>query len=389
MAALCVAQTTSWGLLYYSLPTAVAPIQADTGWSAALITSAFSAGLIVSAVVGIQVGRLLDKRGPRLLMFSGSLVGVGALLLVAAAPNLPIFFCAWLIAGVAQSAVLYQPAFTVITRWYGPERVRALTTLTLVAGFASTIYVPLTAFLIQLAGWRVTYVLLAVLLAVVTLPLHWFFLNSHWSHHGSAAMQDGHDGASPPSALTGDRTRNLQRTARFRFLQVAMALSTFALFAVTINIIPLLLERGADYSTAALALGLIGVGQVAGRLGYSALAKYTPTVTRTAVLIGAGALCLWGAGLIAGPVVVLVGIAMISGTVRGCNTLLQATAVADRWGTKDFGALNGVFAAPITILAALGPAAGPIVAAALGGYAAMVLAMAALASLGFLAALRS
>lgn len=74
--------------------------------------------------------------------------------------------------------MFYQPAFTVITRWYGSGRVRALTTLTLVAGFASTVYAPLTAAFIGAYGWRTTYLLLAGILVVVTVPLHYFFLNS-------------------------------------------------------------------------------------------------------------------------------------------------------------------------------------------------------------------
>lgn len=190
LAALCAAETTSWGLLYYSLPVAVIPIVEDTGWSASAVTGAFSAGLIVSAVVGIGIGRLLDKRGPRILMACGSVLGTVALVLVALAPNFPLFVFGWLVAGCAQAAVLYQPAFVVITRWYGPGRLRALTTLTLTAGFASTIYSPLTALLIEGLGWRQAFLVLAGTLAAVTLPLHWFFLNATWT-------------ATPPMARTG------------------------------------------------------------------------------------------------------------------------------------------------------------------------------------------
>lgn len=104
-------------MLYYALVAAVRPISEDTGWDPALVTGAFSAGLLVAAAAGIIVGRILDRTGPRTLMIGGSLVGVLALVMVAAAPNLPVFFAAWLLAGTAQAAVLYQPAFTVISRW--------------------------------------------------------------------------------------------------------------------------------------------------------------------------------------------------------------------------------------------------------------------------------
>ncbi|WP_228720899.1 MFS transporter [Arthrobacter sp. 260] len=379
LAAMCITQTTSWGLLYYSLPVAVVPIAQDTGWSAAAITAAFSAGLIVSAVVGIWVGRLLDQRGPRRLMVTGSLVGVAALLLVAAAPNLPVFVAAWLVAGLAQAAVFYQPAFVVLTRWYGPARVRALTTLTLVAGFASPIYAPLTALLIESVGWRSAYVVLAVALAVVTIPLHWFFLNAQWSV--PVPVQ-------PRQAVTRD-VRMTTRSRRFIMLQVAVAAATLALFAVTFNLIPLLLERGLDYRTAVLAFSLIGVGQVIGRLFFAVLPGKANPVRRAVLLLAAGATSLWLLGLLPGPAFALIAVTVLAGAVRGCVTLLQATAVADRWGTANFGAVQGVFVAPVTAVGALAPAAGPLLAGLLGGYPAMALAMAGVATLGVLAAARS
>ncbi|WP_231728469.1 MFS transporter [Arthrobacter sp. EPSL27] len=157
LAALCITQTTGWGVLYYALIAAVGPITEDTGWDPVLVTGAFSVGLLVSAVAGIFVGRVLDTTGPRTLMIGGSLAGVLALTGVAMAPNLPVFFAAWMLAGTAQAAVLYQPAFTVVSRWYGPARIRPLTVLTLVAGFASTIFAPVTAALCGWLGWRVTF----------------------------------------------------------------------------------------------------------------------------------------------------------------------------------------------------------------------------------------
>ncbi len=377
--ALCAAQTTSWGLLYYSLPVALVPISRDTGWSVPAMTAAFSAGLIVSALAGVRVGRALDSTGPRLLMSAGSVVGVLALLLVAGAPHFAVFTAAWLIAGFAQAAVFYQPAFVVITRWYGARRVRALTTLTLVAGFASTIFAPLTAALIDELGWRTTYLVLAGILAVVTIPLHWFFLNAHWSSPAAT-----HPGAEP-----SEDVRTVSRSRPFRLLQVTMALSTLALYAVTFNLIALFLERGVSYRSAAVAFGLIGVGQVIGRIAYSALPASTSAVTRTVVLTAAGAATVWALALVPGPTGLLVVVAVLTGMVRGCSTLLQATAVSDRWGTRNFGALQGVFAAPVTVVGAVAPAAGPALASVLGGYSAMALAMALLATIGVSTASRT
>nr|WP_209324168.1 MFS transporter [Brevibacterium renqingii] len=365
---MCIAELVCWGLLYYSLPVAVTPISADMGWSHTTVTAALTVGLIVSALVGPAVGRMLDSHGPSLIMGAGTLIGAIALTLVAAAPNLIVFFLAWILAGFAQAATLYPPAFAVVTRWYGAERTKPLTTITLVGGLASTVFAPIIAWLIDAVGWRTTYVVLAGLLAVVVLPLNLGFFNRRWTDEAAARTEK-------PSRA---ELRRVTRDPRFLILQAAVAVATFTLFAVTINIIPLIIERGAGYSLAAVALGLVGFGQVAGRFGYPSLERHTNARTRTVVLFAAGAAGLWLLAFVPGPIWLLIGIAMLAGGVRGCMTLLQATAVSDRWGTKNFGAVNGVFVAPITAGTALAPVAGPALAGALGGYPMMAVAMAGL-----------
>lgn len=372
LAGLCIAELSSWGLLYYSLPVAVTPISEDMGWSQTTVTAALSVGLIVSALAGVRVGRLLDSHGPRTLMSLGTVIGIVALLLVAAAPNLIVFFLAWVLAGFAQAATLYPPAFAVVTRWYGTERVRPLTTITLVGGLASTVFAPIIAGLIDSCGWRTTYVILAGILALTALPMHWFFLNRRWTDEAAGQSR-------VPSR---SEIRTITRSARFIVLQIAVALATFTLFAVTINIIPLLIDRGAGYGLAAIALGLVGFGQVAGRFFYPALERRTSSRTRTVLLFACGAIGLWLLAFVPGPIWLLIGIGMLAGGVRGCITLLQATAVADRWGTTNFGAINGVFVAPITVGTALAPVAGPALAGVVGGYTMMALVMAALLTAG-------
>ncbi|WP_247040699.1 MFS transporter [Arthrobacter rhizosphaerae] len=365
LAALCITQTTSWGILYYALPAAVRPITADTGWDPALVTGAFSLGLLVSAAAGIFVGRALDRTGPRRLMVAGSLAGVLALVLVALAPNLPLFAAAWLLAGMAQAAVLYQPAFTVISRWYGPARVRPLTVLTLVAGFASTIFAPLTALLSTAFGWRMAFVLLAGLMGFITVPLHARYLNRSWVS-GPRKEHATSDKA---------RVRIIRRSPEFLGLQALMVLLCLGLYTVTLNIIPLLMEKGADYATAAIGLGLVGAGQVGGRLLFATI----PPAARLAVITATATTAVVLLAVLTGPMPLLIAASMLAGAVRGCQTLLQATVIGERWGTTSLGTLQGTFAAPLTAVTALAPAAGPTVAAWLGSYTGMAFAMAAAA----------
>jgi len=174
-------------------------------------------------------------------------------LAVAAAPNLAVFTAAWLLAGVAMAASFYQPAFAALTRWWGPDRIKALTILTLAGGLASTVFAPTTAALAEHLSWRNTYTVLAVVLAVVTIPAHALALRAPW----------------PPTPHTSAPARSgrvpVARSRPFLLLAVALTLSGFAVHGVGIGLVPLLTSRGASASTAAWALGFGGAGHRAVR----------------------------------------------------------------------------------------------------------------------------
>jgi len=268
---------------------------------------------------------------------------------------LPEFLAAWVPVGLAMSAVLYQPAFAALTRWYGQRRVTALTILTLVAGLASTVYAPITAALVSTLSWRQTYVVLAVVLAVITLPGHVFGLGLPWT----PAERQPHRSRAPDAVA---------RSGAFIVLAAAMSLAAFAVYAAVVNLIPLLHQPGLTTGGAAVALGLGGVGQVLGRLGYGRLTAATDVRTRTAVVLLAAAATIILLGLLPGPALALVIAAVLAGAARGIYTLLQATAVTDRWGPAHYGRLNGLLSAPSTFAAALAPWAGAALAGPLGGY---------------------
>jgi MFS family permease len=380
--ALCVTEITSWGVLYYAFPVLAQDITRDTGWSSATITAAFSAALVMAAAVGIPVGRALDRHGPRVLMTGGSTLAVLAVMAVAAAPNLWSFAAAWLLAGVAMSAVLYQPAFAALTRYYAPHHLGALTTLTLVAGLASTVFAPLTDALSAHLSWRGVYLVLAGVLAVVTVPPHLLALRRPWPSPPERAP----DRPGRPQDRTSAGVSATVRSRPFLLLTAALTLSAVAMYAVVINLIPLLTSRGATSGTAAWALGLGGIGQVTGRLGYGPLVRRTSVRARTVWILALSAATTAALATIPGPVPLLIAVAFLAGTTRGIATLLQATAVSDRWGTASYGALSGILAAPITTATAVSPFVGAALAAGLGGYPRMFLVLTIAAGLAALLA---
>ncbi|MBB1261602.1 MFS transporter [Streptomyces alkaliterrae] len=363
--ALCLTQITGWGVLYYAFPVLNPQITAATGWSTGATTAAFSLALILSALAGVPVGRELDRRGPRLIMTAGSVLGTLGLLAIATAPNLPVFFLGWALTGPAMAAVFYQPAFAALTRWWSPHHVRALTIVTLAGGLASTVFAPLTAFLADHLSWRGTYLVLACILAALTVPAHALALRAPWP-------------AAPPAPLghPGEGAGTVARSRQFLLLAVAFTLSTFALYAVVVALVPLLLERGFSSTEAAWALGLGGAGQTLGRVLYAGLARRTTVIVRTTVLLGLGGVTTAMLAVVPGPYALLVAVSMVAGMVRGNLTLLKATAVTDRWGATHYGRLSGLLAAPATVAIALGPFAGALLTAPLGGYTGLFVSLA-------------
>lgn len=374
LAVLCVTEVVSWGVLYYAFPVALASITADTGWSTTSTTAAFSAGLVVSAVAGVPVGRWLDRVGPRPVMAGGSVLAVAATLAIAGAPTLILFAAAWVVAGIAMAAVFYQAAFAALTRWYGPLRVRALTVLTLAAGLASTVFAPLTSLLLAHLDWRETYLVLAVVLAVVTIPLHAGALTPPW-----------HPAVDQPGAERVD-VRAVVTSRPFLLLAAALTLTAFGLYAASLTLIPLLTARGVGAGLAAVTLGLLGAGQLLGRVGWAPLTARTTPATRTVLVVAGSALAVALLAAVPGPAWLLVVLAVLAGAVRGAGTLLQATVVADRWGTERYGSLAGWFAAPITAASALAPFGGTLIASWVGGYPAAFAVLAGVITAGGIAA---
>ncbi|WP_426188389.1 MFS transporter [Microbacterium sp. TWP3-1-2b2] len=369
LAALSVGQVISWGILFYALIVASPAIADDTGWPVALVTLSFSSGLVASAAAGVFVGRWLDLQGPRLIMTIGSIVGPSGLVIVVLAPNLGVFTLGWVIAGIAQSAVLYQAAFTVIARRYGSRRRGAMTILTLAGGLASTVFAPIVAGLLTVTDWRTMFLILAGILLITTVPLHWFSLERTWD-------PIIHDSDEQPHTVS-----SVIRTRRFWMLELSMLALAAALFSVTLALIPLFTEKGMSYELAAWALGLLGAGQVIGRLLYVAIPHTAAPWIPLAATAGLSAAFLALLALVPGPPWLLISIGIAAGAVRGAQTLVQGSAVADRWGTRNYGSINGVFAAPITLVGAFGPAIGPLLAVATGSYSAMALIAVGLAAL--------
>lgn len=359
---LCVTEIVSYGVVFYAFTVLLPRIAADTGWSTTAVTAAFSTGSVAGGAAGIFAGRVLQDRGPWPVMTTGSIVGTLAVLGLAWSPSYAMFFAAWVLAGAASAGLFYAPAFAALTGWYGDRSVRAITTLTLAAGFSSTVFAPLTDALASHLTWRQTYLVLALVLLVITFPIHLVVLRRPWPVHHEGPREHLH-----PAAVAA-RDREILRSRTFILATVAGTLMAFASFASLVYLVPLLTDRGMSTTWAAWALGLGGAGQVAGRVFYPWMTRRFDARTRATVVIGAMAVALAGLAAAAGPTVVVIGLAVLAGASRGLFTLVSATLVSDYWGRARYAAISGVYNAPVLAASALSPILGALVAEAVGGY---------------------
>jgi MFS family permease len=379
--ALSVTETVSWGILYYGFAVFLIPMQRELGVSTAELTGAFSVALFVSGVAGIAVGRHLDRHSPRALMTVGSIAATALVLAWSRVDGLIAFYAVWIAIGLVMAAVLYEPAFTVLAKHFhdAGERRRAMTAMTLVAALASFIFMPLAQALIDAHGWRDALIVLAVVLAVVTVPLHAVVLRP-----APAARQVRlGEAADAPRSIAA---RDAVRTTPFWLLSGAFVLASITSVAVAVHAIPFLIERGHSPAFAAFAVGLIGVSQVPGRLLFAPIAARLPRPAAMASVFG---LIAVGVALIVSvhSTGVVVGLVVL-GMGNGMGTLARATAIADLYGARSYGTIAAVTASMTMAARAAAPVAAALYAALLG-YSGLLWTLAALAATAAMLAWRA
>jgi len=368
--ALAFTQVTSWGILYYSFSVFLKPIQRETGWSTAAMTGAFSVSLLCSGVAALFVGRWVDRHGTRALMTVGSCAAALLVLAWATVHNLIVFYCIWAAIGVVSAATFYEPAFAAIATWFVRHRSRALTIITFIGGFASVIYIPLEAWLIRAHGWRTALVVLAVTLAVLTIPLHALVLRRRPEDLG--LEPDG--GAGPGAAARGRPVADASvpakqaiRSASFRWLTTAFCLTLFANVAVTVHLIPFLIDHGFSTGFAASAAGLVGIMALPGRLIFTPLGGRIPRRYVAASIFVLQALALVALVTLRSTFGVVVFV-ILFGTGFGALTPARASLVAELYGRREYGTISGTMMLFVTGARALAPVTVGVLMTVFGRY---------------------
>jgi hypothetical protein len=365
--ALALTVTASYGVLLYAFPVLLPGMEAELGWSRATLTGGFTVAGLATAAAAIPMGRWVDRFGPRPVMTIGS---VAAVLLVIAwsRATTPLgYYLTWGGLGVASAAVQYEPAFAAVAQWFRRSRARALWIITVAGGLASTIFVPLTAWLLLTGGWRHAVLWLAGVLVVCTVLPHALLLPAG-RIAPEAHESEGAAGAGGPASPNDEMTpRAALRSPSFGALTAAFALSAFLGMAVIVHFIPLLLERGHTWSLAGGALAGIGVAKLLGRLTFAPLLARTSSDRVALGYLGAqllGVLLLWLVPGVAGVWAFVV----LFGMGDGALTPTRAELMVQYVGLRDFGAITGGVAVVLAGARGLAPLAGSVAYGIWGGY---------------------
>jgi hypothetical protein len=356
LVALGVSQCVSWGVLYYAFAALLLPMATDLHAPPWIVTGAFSLALLIAAAMAPVVGRWSDRGLARPVMLTGGVASAALLAASALATSAAHLYLVWAGLGICMAATLYEPAFAIVGRSHADAatRLRALALVTIFGGLASTVFLPVTGWLVHVVGWRRGVVVLAGLVALSTLAMCFLVFATQADTAGPAA---GPAMSSPAGTAVGG--------SRIGPLVLVFAFASFSAAAVVANIVPALAEHGLTTTAAAAMGGVFGVMQLPGRaLLFHGRLDASPVVL-LAVSLGlqAAGLLVWG--LWSWPLTALAGLAVFA-VGSGLGTLVRPFLVQTAFGLERAGRLNGRIALGQQLARALGPVLIGAVASAIG-----------------------
>ncbi len=340
--ALSFAQLVAWGSCYYAYAVLMEPIQASLSISRSTAAGAYSLGLLTMGFSAIVVGILIDRGRHFQVMVGGSVVTITGMLLHAGVETVWQLYAVWSLIGAGMACTLYESVFAFLIRSYPDDYRRRITFVTLLGGLASTVFWPLTAFMLNTFGWRGACIGLALLQLAGCLFLYLAYLP-----RASLRPVAPRDKNKPVGALI--------RSRPFVLLAISFTLQSMVLAGLAAHIIALFSAAGVGAAIGLLAASSIGVMQVAGRIVLLMLgSRMKPAMIAgivawllpaAIVTLLAAAVSPWFAFLYA----------FLFGSGNGMMTIVKGTAAADLISREHVAMLNGVLAMPMAIARASGP----------------------------------
>jgi MFS family permease len=340
VAALGATQTLAWASSYYLPAILGAPIAETLGLSPSVFFAIFSIALLLSAAAGPVVGKIIDQHGGRGVLAASNVVLALGLVLMAQAQGTAGLVIAWIALGVGITTGLYDPAFATLTRLYGHEARNPITGITMIAGFASTIGWPVSAFMLHHYGWREACLVWAALNLFVCLPVNFFLIPKP---PAQLPMRRAHVADPEPDAAPG----------AMLVLAFFFSAAWFVTGAMAAHLPRLLQAAGATPTEAVAAAALVGPAQVIARLvEFGLLRRVHPLISAriATIMHPIGALAL----MVSAPFGIAA-FALLHGAGNGMITIAKGTLPLAIFGPRSFGLRSGVLSAPARITQSAAP----------------------------------
>lgn len=364
----------AYGSWFYGFGVLLDDLRVDLDTGLGLLTAGYALAQLLTGVLGMAAGRLLDRRGAAVPLAIGSIAGPG-LLIVASLATHPVHFAVafGMGGGVIGATGFYHLTQTVVARLAPGHEARAIARLTIWGAFSSPLLIPATELARATMGWRWTLRLAAVTVAAVS-GVAAMFVDPH------RRTRSVHASPTPISAL---RTAWSDPTVR-RLAGSSLA-GSFGMSTLVVLQVPTMVAAGLDRATAATLAGARGIAQLLGRLPLGWVLR---RVSARRALRGAKVLVAVGALLLAvsGNMVLAVGFVLVAGAGLGAVSPLEGIYAREVLPAHDLGVLMGSLHLTLGVASGVGP----LVAAALDdvvspGAGAMLAAGAALLSAALLA----
>ncbi len=372
--ALGLTTIVSYGTTSYAFGVLLAPIAEDQGWSRAALSGAYALGILVAGLLGVPIGRLVDRFGGRFLMSAGSALGGIVLVALSRVRGVGEFDLLWGVGlGLATALTFYPVSFTIVTNWFERRRGAALAWLTTLGGLASPVFIPTTGWLVAHVGWRETLLLLGLAQLAVAFPLHALLVRRHPEDLGlrpDGRVEPERLGPTPPAAgrhPKGMAVGQALRDGAFWSLSVAGGVEQLAAMVVFGHQIALMTSRGFDPVFAAGIAGLIGLASLPGRFLLNRLSdRYDAQLLLALVLatLGLGVVVI----TLANSVIWLYLYVVVYGVAFGARSPLRASVMAGHYGRRAYGTITAVQGVVVAVPAAFGPLAAGWLYDRLGDY---------------------
>lgn len=355
-----VTQIVGYGTLYYSFGILAPDMARDFGLSVEWMFGALSAALLVGGFVSPSLGKWIDRFGAGRIMAAGSLIAALALVACALSPNRSSFVAALIVVEVAANFVQYGAAFALLVQLSPNVAQRSITYLTLIAGFASTIFWPITTALHAHLSWQEVYLVFAGMNILVCLPVHLWLTRL-------AGLARRVRTASVPKIVEGSLSAG-ERREGFFLMVVGFSLQALVASAVLVHMVPLLSGLGLG-GVAALIATLFGPAQVASRMINMLFGRNLRPVTLAAISALLMASSVAVLATTAPSIIGAMTFAVLFGFGNGLFSIVSGTLPLSLFGSEGYGKLQGKVmsarlivsaTAPFLFAISLGPLGAPV-----------------------------